>query len=130
MLGLEKRIQVESGVALAAEKDTETTASRMGFAVAIAVILILAVGYVVIDTKLSTERALAAINEKAADMDRRVTKLEELPGKVRKTIVTGYLSEVAQKVAYAGDVLESPEQKELAKKITDMVNQLKADVNK
>lgn len=130
MLGLEKRMQVELGVAKAMEKDSEATASRMGFAVAIAVILILAVGYVVIDTKLSTERALAAITEKAVEMDRRVTKLEELPGKVRKTIVTGYLSEVAQKVAYAGNVLEAPEQKELAKKIEDMVNQLKADVNK
>ena len=130
MLGMEKRMQVELGVVKAMEKDAEAASSRIGFAVAIAVILVLTVGYLAVDTKLKSERAIALLNEKTADMEGRVAKLEELPGKVRKTIVTGYLNEVVQKVSYAGSQLDAPEQKELAKKIEDMVNQLKADVNK
>ena len=130
MLGLEKRMEVELGMAKAQEKDSETTASKMGFAVVVALVLVMTVGYLVVDTKLNLDRGLAAINEKAADMDRRMAKLEGLPAQVKRTIMNGYLAEVAQKVSYIGIQLESPEQKELARKIEEMVGQLKTEVNK
>ncbi len=130
MLGLEKRMEVESGVTKAREKDTEVTTTKMGFAVVAALVIIITVGYVVLDTKLTMEKALVAINEKTADMDRRMAKLEGLPAQVKRTMVNGYLSEVAQKVSYIGTQLEAPEQKELARRIDDLVGQLKGEVNK
>lgn len=130
MLGLEKRIEVEQGVTLAKEKDTEAAASKMSFGVIIALVLVFTLGYLVIDTKLNLDKSLVVVNEKTADLDRRMVKVEGLPAQVKRTILNGYLAEVSQKVSYIGTQLETPGQKELVAKIDELVGQLKAEVAK
>jgi len=145
MLGVEKRIRAEYGDVEAAREEHSPQddpgdawhMSRIGVMLAVAALVVAGILYVAMDLKVSgaredLEQALESVSRQNAAMiqsfDKRLTRLEAMPEKLRGLLISSDASEIALRAERLGASLVNEEQKTLAARIMDLTRELERSV--